>query len=229
MSDTINKNFSDQLRFFVDGIIQETIHTGLPGKIIKYDGEKKKAEIELQLKKKYANGNTLMLPILYNVPVLWHGAGNAGINIPEEEFVDQSCWILFAERDIERWKYSGTVQYPNTVRKYDYSDAIAICSVNSFVESSEKSNDLSLYYNNNHVTIKESGEVEIKGSGNKITIKANGDIELGSVNIKSLLTSEFITMYNTHTHICSAPTVASGVPNALIIEAIHCTNKVKAQ
>ncbi len=96
--------------------------------------------------------------------------------------------------------------------------------------SNEK--DVAIYADaDNYIKINgDTGEITVENDNNKITLKANGDIEIGGSGLKKLMTESMITAYNTHVH--SGVTVgagSTGVPTALLSTAAHATQKTEAQ
>ena len=86
---------------------------------------------------------------------------------------------------------------------------------------------------NSHSKLKTSGDIEVKNNNNTITLKANGDIELGAstLKLKTLVHSAFLTLYNAHTHPypVGQTTLYTGIPLEPAVEALQCTLNVKGQ
>jgi len=80
-----------------------------------------------------------------------------------------------------------------------------------------------------YVKIAADGTITIKNANNTVLLKANGDVEIGTTSLLHLMTSAMITVFNSHTHICSSPGSASNAPLPILVEATHATTKTKAQ
>jgi hypothetical protein len=228
---TSNVSLDKMLKQVFRVLLSEELHTCLPGKIEKYDSATRKATITPLLKKKYLDGSTLDLQPIPGVPVTFLGVGNSGLRLPEEEYIGQNVILVFSERSIDNWVLNGKLSEPGNTNKFDLTDAIAICFINDFSKVDEGGNNLVLHYNNNTISIKNNGDIEIDG-GNKIIVKANGDIELGTTGLKKLITQDIITAMTVHTH--SGVTAGGGVtgpPTYVppLSVALHATQKVSGQ
>lgn len=70
----------------------------------------------------------------------------------------------------------------------------------------------------NYVRMTADNGIEVESPNHKVTIKASGDIEIGNQNLKRLITEEFESVYNGHSHLYVSPlhpgpTIASGPPS----------------
>lgn len=181
--ETSSPTLSDAIKTFFDSRLAETLHTCTIGKITKYDSKKRKAIVQPLIKRKYLDNTILNFKPIENVPVLFYGAGNAIIRIPESQVINQTCLLLFCERSLDIWLSKGNEVEPGSQRKFDLSDAIAILAVNSFNNTDEGGDDFSLQYDNS-----------------LIRIKKNGMIEMGIDTFKKLVTEDFVDMFNNHVH-----------------------------
>lgn len=213
------------------------IHTQIPGKIVKYDYKKQKAEVQPLIKKRYLDGTVESFPILVNVPIMLNRTKNSGVLLPIKP--GDGVLIEFCERSLENWYLSGAEVEPGDPRKFDLSDSVGIVGLFSFKDDSpaENNEDFVLFLGDQ-----------------KITIKPDGDIQLGSGSLKKLITEEFKDMFNNHLHyyndnILGTPTptltsppcglagtgapVSVGLPSialpAFEIGSSHLTSKTSAQ
>ena len=223
-------NFAKAVRQVFRVLLAEELHTCLPGKVESYDPITRKATVKPLLKKKYLDDTELELEPITDVPIIFFGAGDSGLRLPESQVINQTCLLIFSERSLDNWLLNGELTIPAVNTKFDLTDAIAIVGLNSFNNTdTDGGNDLVLFYGNNKITLKEeNGNIEIEG-GNKIIVKANGDIEIGTSALRSLISDDLITIYNSHVHTgVTAGGVSSGPPAVALTSAV-ATQKTKAQ
>ncbi|MEE9374552.1 MAG: Gp138 family membrane-puncturing spike protein [Saprospiraceae bacterium] len=235
MSEQTNPTLSEAITLVFETLLADSIHTCLPGVIKKYDAVERKAEVLPEIDKKYLDGEVVEYQPIAEVPVLSFTAGNSGLRLPESEYIDQTCLLIFSERSMDSWLLEDGSRTPNDPRKFDISDAICIVGLNNFMNKDDGGNDLSLFFNGVDITIKEGGDIELNG-GNNVVIKKNGDIELGSAGLRALMTDDIIAKFNTHTHLynpgplgaIATGTPATGLPPKTYL-ATDATLKVKGQ
>lgn len=67
--------------------------------------------------------NTITLPLLMDVPVMFQCAGGFTITHPIKK--GDECFVVFSSRNIDLWWQQGGVQDPFDTRKHDLSDGFA--------------------------------------------------------------------------------------------------------
>jgi hypothetical protein len=97
------------------------------GRIEKYDKSTQIAEIQIQVKRRVGS-RTINYPLLVDCPVVILQGGESYIEFPIKK--DDYCLIFFNDRDIDNWFSTGNVKEPNTTRKHDLSDGIALVGIN---------------------------------------------------------------------------------------------------
>ena len=115
------------LNALIQNIIYEQLldtHTVSVGSLISYDETSNKATIQLDLKRKNADGKLIVVPPISQVPVIFIRSygGNAYLKMPL--LPGDTGVLLFNERSIDIWMDEGGVVDPQDSRKFDYSDAI---------------------------------------------------------------------------------------------------------
>ncbi|NJR73231.1 MAG: hypothetical protein HC773_05165 [Scytonema sp. CRU_2_7] len=195
---TLDEVLSTKIKRYFDDV-----HTCIPGRFEKYDYKTQSAQVKPLIKKVYLDGSVLVLPVIASVPVIFPRTAQSGITFPINK--GDKCLILFTERSLERWRLSGNDSEPGDRRRYDLSDAVAIPGLFSLVETNIQSNN---------------EDLEIHHKEQKVTIKSNGDIQIGVDSIKKLVTEEFKSIYEGHTHayfdtLTSLPLVTTGPRNTL--------------
>lgn len=112
---------------------QATIHTGLPGRIDKYDNVEQKADICLLLRRPLVTADGVELepedlPILMDVPIEFPrgGAGSGDFMLTWPLAPGDLCKVDFIERSMDQWlDKNGEVTTPLDFRMHSLSDAVA--------------------------------------------------------------------------------------------------------
>lgn len=98
--------------------IFSTLHVAMPGVIRSYDAVTGTADIQPGLRRKTADGDILLPPVLQNVPVF----------IPAEDYTvspGDICLIVFADYCIDGFLSTGQPLLPPSPRAHDLSDGFA--------------------------------------------------------------------------------------------------------
>lgn len=185
---------------------RENLHTSLPGEIVEYEHNKRKAKVKPLIKFRKPDGTFLEYPIITGVPVVFPCSSTASFIFPVKK--GDKVLLVFAERSIDEWLFDGRDMEPEIHRMHSISDCVAIPGLQPFTQTNPA----------------DEGNVEIHNDSQKIVIKQNGDIEIGGSSLSELVKKSIITAFNSHTHL--GVTVGSGVtgtPSTPLIEASHIT------
>lgn len=116
---------------FVERMIHQRVmelHTAAPGIVTKYTPEKQTADVQVAIKRKtLADGKTMAVPILKNIPVLFPRTGKSHIHFPLEK--GDSVLLIFLERNIDPWLTSdgkSIVDPDKRARFHDYNDCVCL-------------------------------------------------------------------------------------------------------
>jgi hypothetical protein len=197
IKDKINE---PQLEDVINGAIDDlayTLNCHRVGIIESFDPVNQNATIKLVDKGVYEyteNETIIDYPPLLEVPVIIHKATDGGITIPIIK--GDTCLVVFNDRDLDNWLLNGLIQRPNTLRKHDLSDAIAIIGIKNQKNKIADYNNLAtvINYKNNKITI-DDAEINLLnsvGNGN-IIIDDKIDIKNAAENLKALIT-DFINI-----------------------------------
>ncbi|OTG82342.1 Gp138 family membrane-puncturing spike protein [Acinetobacter sp. ANC 4648] len=167
MAISLSERSPDMLQIIKDAIRGElaNLWTSLPCVVESYDPEAVTVSVQPTIKIPIRNKDgvveTVELPTLEDVPVMFPCAGGFTITHPIHE--GDECFVSFASRNIDIWWQSGGVQNPFDTRKHDLSDGFAFFRPQS---QSKKISDIS------------TTALEIRNDDNtcKIQIKPNGEI-----------------------------------------------------
>jgi hypothetical protein len=98
------------------------------GRITKVTGSEQSVEVQLQIRQPLIDGTSAIIPVLVDVPFFVLQGGSAFINMPVS--IGDYCIVLFNDRDIDTWWTTDGVSDPNTTRKHNLSDGIALVGIN---------------------------------------------------------------------------------------------------
>jgi hypothetical protein len=104
--------------------VTREINCHLIGKIESVDLAKNTVSVSSAFKKRMSNGEELDYPLFVDVPLFVPSGGGAFFFIPPKK--GDWCLLMFCDRNIDTWWYSGEVRAPNTPRAHSLSDGLAI-------------------------------------------------------------------------------------------------------
>jgi hypothetical protein len=107
--------------------ISRSINCVQIGTIKSYNASLNTAEISVNFKTQLADGRIFDGPVLADCPVFVLSGGGAFINMPI--VAGDTCIVLFNDRDIDTWWFSGQVYVPNSPRAHSFSDGIALVGI----------------------------------------------------------------------------------------------------
>lgn len=159
--------FADVLKTAMAAHLDD-IHTAIPGLITAYDYITKKASVKPTIKKVFDNGQSLEMPVITNVPVIFPGTSKGVLHFEITPGSD-GCLIVFSERSLENWlsNDSTTVSDPGDPRQMDLSDAICIPGLFSLQTpgyTSAQGIGCELLWKNGIISIDDSSLIGIKNT-----------------------------------------------------------------
>ncbi len=95
------------------------------------------ASVSINFKRQLPDGSTLDYPLLCDCPVFILSGGGASIEMPIT--AGDTCLILFNDRNIDNWFYSGQVTTPANPRAHDISDGICLVGVRALTKAAPMS------------------------------------------------------------------------------------------
>ena len=188
------------------------LHVALPAKIVKYNAEEMRADIQL-LAKQELGEEEVEMPLILEVPVSHFKAGSFIIRPAYSK--GDVVQVLFNERAIDNLLVSNRPESVEFKRKHSFDDATIIGGLKTERESdypSANQEDFLIY----------NTETE-----EKITIKKAGGIELGESTFKKIVTETFKELFNAHTH--SSPAGGSTGPPATLMTDTHLSSIVEVE
>ncbi len=216
IEDLEDQSIDESLNSFILSALM-SVNSVMPGKVVKYvDGF---CSVQPIFKSVYQDfeGNEIVKDkdIIENVPVLSGRGGGFVVDIPL--LPDDLVMLLFSQRSIDSYLETDgkTTIDPQDSRIFDLSDCFALpCGIT-------KKNKPSNYSSSDLVIKTEDGEGEFH-----MTLDGDVNIKAGTVRLNSLSANKALalaekvlarldshqTTFNTHTHICNAPTLPSATP-----------------
>ena len=89
-----------------------SLHCALPGNVVSFDAETRRAEIQPAVKV-----GSMAYPILADVPVF--------MPVPFEVRPGDACLVVFSDVDIDKWLETGEAAVPGSARRHSLSDGFA--------------------------------------------------------------------------------------------------------
>lgn len=176
------------------------------GRVTKVTGADQSVEVQLQIRQPLIDGSSVAVPVLVDVPFFVLQGGSAFINMPVS--IGDYCIVLFNDRDIDTWWTSDGVSDPNTTRKHNLSDGIALVGINPKTAVRDYNGDnLQLF----------GDEIHLNGSSKTFVTHAELDTALQA----------FKGLINAHVHtggtLALGLTGAPSVPMTIDISAAETT------
>lgn len=164
----------------LNGLIEDSIRkelanlwTALPCVVDRYDPETVTVDVQpaikIPIRKQDGTIETIEMPMLLDVPVVFPCAGGFTITHPINR--GNECLVTFSDRCIDLWWQSGGIQDPFDMRKHDLSDGFAFFKPQS---QAKKISDIST----------ENLEIRTDDNSCKIQITPSGEIHfIGSKSV----------------------------------------------
>lgn len=220
MALTINERSPEMVQIIQSAIENAlaNLWTCLPCEVVSYNSEKITIEAQPLIKIPVAlpDGtiDTLQLPVLQDVPVMFSGAGGFTITHPIK--VGDECLVDLADRNIDLWWQSGGIQDPFDTRKHDLSDGFAFFRPQSQAKKIADISTENLEIRNDENTCKiqitPSGEIHFLGTKAVFKCPVEMDKTLDVAGIIKSLTDVFAKTVSLISHITTG--VRSGGDNS---------------
>lgn len=119
MDETLRDIINNQIRNHL-----LNVHISLPGKIISYDRNTRRADVKPMIPRKI-RGGVEYLPLVQSVPLQeFRFSDDAYISLPVKEGC--RCTLIFSERSLDDYLATGREVLPEDSRRFDLSDAYVI-------------------------------------------------------------------------------------------------------
>lgn len=161
------------------------VNTAIPAKVTSVDVAGGKCDAQPVIRRKFASGEVVELPVITNIPIAQLRAGKAFVSVPLH--VGDYVLLIFSQRSIDLWLTSGGSVDPKDPRSHALSDAIAYPGVYPFSDppTGASAEDLIVKNDQATITVKPSGEVKIEAPLKVEIITGDVDIQAsGDVNVQ---------------------------------------------
>lgn len=124
-------DYVDTLENLRDDIFK-TMNCVKVGEIVEFNPSRQTVSVQISTKQvvDVAPDGTRRLqdyPLLLECPLVFLSGGESHLTIPPQ--AGDGCIVLFNDRDLDNWFIEGGIKAPNTYRRHDLSDGIAIVGV----------------------------------------------------------------------------------------------------
>lgn len=230
-------SFTEYLENLIDLKLSD-VQTGMIGKIEKFDSTRMRADVKPLLKIENALEEELDLPILIDLPVLFHSGD--GYFIKPNYAAGNLVWLGFMTHDMEDALNEYTK--PASKKMFELHNACVLGGIvknNASLPDSMSNEGLVIgHENGTYINIKSDSVKIVDSSNNSFELK-NGKINmlgaseafLNGTTFDSWLTSTLITIFNAHTHAGVLSGGAStAVPTPLLTPPSgHLSTKIKGE
>ncbi len=149
----------------------KNLHVALPVKVLSFDASKQTASCLPMIKALLAEGKSIQLPVLADVPVKFPRGGGFALTFPLK--AGDEGMVIFSDRCIDGWWQSGVASEPLDLRMHDLSDACLLPGFSSVPNAIPAHDAGSIVMrkldNSAYLKIDQGGSVEIAGT--QLTVK----------------------------------------------------------
>jgi Phage protein Gp138 N-terminal domain len=141
-----------------------SLHTLLPGRVVKVDLARGRADVEPLLMRLNSDGVAVALPIITDCPIAFYRAGKAAVYLPLA--VGDQVEIRFSERSLDTWLSKGGVVDPADGRKHHLSDAVVYPGLYDGTKPpvGTDASSLILVHDQAKVSLKADGEIRLSNA-----------------------------------------------------------------
>lgn len=124
-------------------------------------------------------------PIIYDVPFVLMAGGGSFVSFPIA--VGDPVLLLFSQEDIDNYRNIGVIGEPNTLRRFNINDAIALpCVFPDKLLPHVDPDKLNISFGDTNITMEKSGDINITSATN-VNIKSNSEVtvEAPTINVEA--------------------------------------------
>jgi len=198
------------------------IRTSIPGKVLRYDDTKQRADVEILVNDFFFSEDTPGIPIyeefptLVNVPVRWLRAGGFVLTMPLG--VGDRVWVDFAERSLSEWKARGEKVSPKDLQRHA---EWATCIPGGYPETEPLASGDAAARAAGVVLGKDGAETQIRIAASEIKIGATASDFVALQTPVEAKLNALISAFNAHIHAVSGANTL--VPTVNVSPAIPVT------
>lgn len=195
------------------------VHTGLPGRVESFDKAKQTVDVQplVQTYVPQEDGTMLAtdLPVLSSIPVAYGGGGGFRGTYPLKQ--GDTGWILFSEASLDVWQAKGGKVDPGDERRFHVADAVFEPGLHADDKPWADVSDTDATWGKDggpQVVATDGGMLELGGTVNDrpTDYAALASLVKGELSKINDRVTNFITAFNSHTHVVSGAAAATTVP-----------------
>ena len=190
--------------------VSQNLNCHLIAQVESFDKMKNTITASCALKRLYSDGTIAEFPKFTDVPIITLFGGNSFLSFPVKK--GDWCLLLFCDRDIDSWWYSGEVREPNSPRYHALSDAVALVGLRPATEVLALTDDAATLHAGDVPLVLKNDNGQIKISTDGKSSISNSITSLKTV-LDSLMTALTTLAVDPGSHII-LPTTATAINNA---------------
>ena len=180
-----NDTLAGTLRFTMYKYLQN-INGMLPAKVIKYDRDTNRVQVQLLIAMVTTEGAQVSRSQIASLPVLVLGGGNSFISFPINP--DDLGWVIASDRDISLFLQTYQETAPNTARIHNFADGLFVPDImRNFTINSEDEDNLVISSKDGLTRIAIGGGT-VKITAPTVTIESPAITLDGPVDVTGILT-----------------------------------------
>ena len=187
------------------------------GTIEKFDKDLQTASVQIVYKRVVSEVEK-DYPLLLDCPVVVLSGGTSSLRFPIK--VGDTCLVLFCDRNIDNWFASGNNMKPNTPRKHDISDGIALVGINSKLKSLQnyEAEKTELLHGTTGKLSMSDDKVALKNDTTEINLEDKIEIKNVASDLKTILNGmlDLLDGFISTNAVVGAPVATSPTTKALI-------------
>lgn len=125
----MKKGFAEIVEDFVDSKLRH-VHTMLPGKIVNYDADERKATVQILIKLRTVENELLTVPPISNVPVIFPSGKNFNMIWPLEK--EDGVEVRFSEEGLGNFLQLAVEADGDSLARFSLTDAVCTPGLHSF-------------------------------------------------------------------------------------------------
>ena len=165
--------------------VAQNLNCHVIAKVESFNKSKNTITASCSFKRQYSDGTIVEFPKFTDIPVITLCGGKSFLSMPIQQ--GDWCLLLFCDRDIDSWWYSGEVREPNSPRYHSLADGIALVGLKPATDCFELSTVCSLNGADKTVSLKnDRGELTMSAAGKA---KIKNDTQSLKTILDSILTA----------------------------------------
>ena len=154
------------------------LNTSLPGEIIRYDAENRRADVCAMVRLLTVDGETIDHPVIPNVPVVFPMSDTFSMTWPLHP--GDPVLLVFSQRGIGNWKREHAASPPNVDSLLSERDAIAIPGLGP---RGDHEPDIRIVATEDAITVQRNDNIRITFDDAGITIASNLAVAVNATDV----------------------------------------------